>query len=305
MSHIAVHYLPTNAADASRLADRLRIPAHEVAIHKFPDGEFLVRAWPATTVSILYATLDQPNEKLLALMFAAESLRRNGCSRLVLVAPYLCYMRQDTAFHPGEAISQTVIGELIAHRFDRVITVDPHLHRTAELSAIFPGIETDNLSAMPAIAKSLGAATFDPNTIVVGPDAESRPWVTKLGGLLGIAASVATKTRLGDRLVEIVLDNKAVEGRPVLLIDDIVSSGGTIAACARAALAAGVISVDVIVIHALFPPDVMTELTKSGVRSIRSTTSVPHFTNAIALDQILSDALQAELLPFRSKEKLP
>jgi hypothetical protein len=49
----------------------------------------------------------------------------------------------------------------------------------------------------------------------------------------------------------------------------------------------------------------MTELTKSGVRSIRSTTSVPHFTNAIALDQILSDALQAELLPFRSKEKLP
>lgn len=288
-----------------RLAARLRIPAHQIELHRFPDGELLVSARPATSVSILYATLDQPNDKLLSLMFAAESLRRNGCSRLVLVAPYLCYMRQDTAFHPGEAVSQKVVGELISRRFDRVITVDPHLHRTASLSAVFPGVESDNLSAMPAIANHVAAAPFDTRTVIVGPDAESRPWVTQLSGLLGVTATVATKTRQGDRSVKITLDNPpVVVGRPVLLIDDIASSGATIVACARAALDAGAISVDAIIIHALFPLETMAELSNSGIRSIRSTTSVPHFTNAIVLDRVLSDALQTELVPF-GKEIIP
>ena len=100
-------------------------------------------------------SLDQPNDKLLALLFAAEALRRGGAKRLVLVAPYLCYMRQDAAFHEGEAISQKVIGRLLAGSVDRVITVDAHLHRTKNIRDVFPGIDAENLSAMPAIADAL------------------------------------------------------------------------------------------------------------------------------------------------------
>ena len=59
----------------------------------------------------------------------------------MLLAPYLCYMRQDAAFHEGEAISQKVIGALIAGCVDRVITVDAHLHRTPDIRAVFPGID--------------------------------------------------------------------------------------------------------------------------------------------------------------------
>jgi ribose-phosphate pyrophosphokinase len=124
--------------------------------------------------------------------------------------------------------------------------------------------------------------------------------------LLGVAHAVARKTRRGDRTVEIEFDDpKALKDRPVLLIDDIVSSGGTLVACARAAIAAGASSVDAIVTHALFPPELMAEFTRSGIRSVRSTASVPHFTNAIALDQLLSEALQPELSAARSKERLP
>ena len=72
-------------------------------------------------------------EKLVALLLAVEALRRNGAKRLVLVAPYLCYMRQDIAFQPGEAISQKAIGGLLAGLVDRVITVDAHLHRTPDI----------------------------------------------------------------------------------------------------------------------------------------------------------------------------
>jgi ribose-phosphate pyrophosphokinase len=296
VNNVAIHCLPAGADDARRLAACLAVPLHEIATHTFPDGELRVTAWPVSAVSIVYAPLDRPNDKLLALLFAAESLRRNGCKRLVLVAPYLCYMRQDAAFHPGEAISQKVIGRLIAGSFDRLITVDAHLHRTARLSDVCPGIDADNLSAMPAIARHLQANSFDPRLVIVGPDAESRGWVTELSTLLGVSCTVAKKTRLGDRSVEMILDDpKILQGRPALLVDDIVSSGGTMRTCARAVISAGATSVDAIVTHALFPPELIAEFTKSGIRSVRSTTSVPHVTASIALDQLLSDALQSEL----------
>src|SRR4029079_14679690 len=111
--------------------------------------------------------------KLIALLFAAEAMRRNGVKRLILVAPYLCYMRQDTAFREGEAISQQVVGRLLAGILDRVVTVDAHLHRTKDVHAVFPGIDADNLSAMPAIAAVLRAEGFDRRLVLAGPDRES------------------------------------------------------------------------------------------------------------------------------------
>jgi ribose-phosphate pyrophosphokinase len=85
------------------------------------------------------------------------------------------------------------------------------------------------------------------------------------------------------------------EGQPVLLFDDIVSSGGTLVACAKALIAAGATSIDVVVTHALFPPELVAEFLHSGIRSIRSTHSVPHPTNAIPLDDIIATALIDEL----------
>ena len=185
MSAAAIHSLPCSLNDAARIASLLGIPVRAISLHRFPDEELRVTVGSAAATSIIYATLDRPAEKLLAIMFAAEALRRTGAERLVLVAPYMCYMRQDTAFHDGEAISQKVIGRLLAGTVDRIITVDAHLHRTTDIRDVFPGIEADNLSAIPAIAKSLRAAGLDPRTIVVGPDAESRPWVNDLAERLG------------------------------------------------------------------------------------------------------------------------
>lgn len=296
MSEIVIQSLPSGASDAKRLASRLGVAANEIGIHRFPDSELSVTVAPTAPVAIIYAPLDRPNEKLLSILFAAEALRRNGAKRLVLVAPYLCYMRQDIAFRPGEAISQKAVGRLLAGLVDRVITVDAHLHRTADIHDVFPGIEADNLSAMPAIANALLAAGLDPRTVVVGPDAESRPWVSELATRLGVAHAVAQKTRRGDRSVEVALnDPKVVQERSVLLVDDIVSSGGTLVACARSIIEAGATTVDAIVTHALFPPDITDEFIRAGIRSIGSTNSVPHPTNAIFLDDIFVEALRNEL----------
>jgi ribose-phosphate pyrophosphokinase len=272
-----IQSLPSSSRDASRLAARLGVPFHEIAIHTFPDGEMRVTVGAATSTTIIYASLDHPNDKLIALAFAAEALRRGGASRLVLVAPYLCYMRQDTAFREGEAISQKVIGPLLARYMDRVITVDAHLHRTPDIGAVFPGIESENLSAMPAISDVLRKTGVHPETIVAGPDAESLPWVSQLAGRLGLSFTVAQKARRGDRSVVIAFQNPAgIAGRPALT-------------------AGGATTIDAVVTHALFPEQLCREMTSSGIRSIRSTYSVSHSTNAIALDDLFVDALKGEL----------
>lgn len=298
-----IQSLPSSSRDASRLAARLGVPFHEIAIHTFPDGEMRVTAGAATSTTIIYASLDHPNDKLIALTFAAEALRRGGASRLVLVAPYLCYMRQDMPFHEGEAISQKVVGSLLARCVDRVITVDAHLHRTSDIRAVFPAIESENLSAMPAIADALQRSGIHPTTIVAGPDAESLPWVSRLAGRLGLSSAVAQKTRRDDRSVVIAFQNPAgIAGRPALIVDDIVSSGGTMIACARALTAAGATTIDAVVTHALFPERLYREMISSGIRSIRSTHSVPHSTNAIMLDDLFVDALKGELMRADTSE---
>ncbi len=295
MTAAAIQSLPGSARDAERLAARLHIPMHEIAVHLFPDGELRVTVGPAARTTILYVPLDRPNDKLVAILLANEALRRQGAERIVLVAPYLCYMRQDTAFHPGEAVSQKVIGHLLADAFDRLVTVQAHLHRTADIASVFPGIEAHNLSAAPAIADALRQENLHPQTVVAGPDAESRPWVCDLAQRLGLTFAVGHKARRGDRTVEIAFDDPAsLAGRPVLLVDDIVSSGGTMTACASALKACGAASIDAIITHALFPAEMTQMLISAGLRTIRSTTSVVHPTNVIPLDAILAEALVGE-----------
>jgi ribose-phosphate pyrophosphokinase len=149
---------------------------------------------------------------------------------------------------------------------------------------------------MPAIADALRVAGLEADTVVVGPDAESEPWVSDLASRLGVAHAVAQKTRHGDRSVDIALaDPQVIKGRPVLLVDDIVSSGGTLIACAKALVGAGARSIDVIVTHALFPVELRDAMIGAGVRSIRSTHTVPHPSNAIPLDGTLAAPLRSEV----------
>ena len=96
-----------------------------------------------------------------------------------------------------------------------MITVDAHLHRTPDIGSVFPGIQSDNLSAMSAIADALRKTGIDPATLVIGPDTESQPWVSNLAGRLGLSHAVAQKTRRGDRSVEIAFPSQPrLAGRP-------------------------------------------------------------------------------------------
>ena len=145
---------PSYREPSQRLAAAADIDYADVAVRQFPDGESLVCLPEQLPPHVIFCcSLNDPNAKLIELELAAATARELGAKQLTLVAPYLCYMRQDTAFRPGEAVSQRVIGELLARRFDALITVDPHLHRTANLAKAVPVHRAVALSAASSMAR--------------------------------------------------------------------------------------------------------------------------------------------------------
>lgn len=281
---------PDYRGPARRLAAAAGTDYAEVRVHHFPDGESCLRLPAELPEHVIFCrSLDHPNDKLVELELAAITAREQGARHLTLVAPYLCYMRQDKAFQPGEAVSQRIIGQWLARLVDAIITVDPHLHRTPQLRDAVPVPQALNLSAGPLLGHWLEGRHTAP--LLLGPDRESAPWVASIARPRGLDYGVADKQRLGDHEVQITLPDLDISGREVVLVDDIASTGHTLAVAANQLLMAGAKQVDVLVTHALFAGNARAVLQAAGVTSVHSTDSVLHDSNQVELAPLLADAL--------------
>ena len=160
--------------------------------HIFPDKETVIEFnTPVMNREIiLIDSLDRPNEKLLPLLFAAQTASDLGATHITLIAPYLAYMRQDKIFKPGQGITSTYFANIISTYFDRLITIDPHLHRWHALSEIY-SIPTTALHANDPIADWIQKNVNNP--VLIGPDSESEQWVK----------AIATKSHVPLSLIHI------------------------------------------------------------------------------------------------------
>ncbi|MEQ9464083.1 MAG: ribose-phosphate diphosphokinase [Haliea sp.] len=293
MAALVLHFADERTA-ATRLASACALPVAEIASHRFPDEE-LKLTLPDAAVDgppdtlVLYRSLDRPNDKLVELLLVARHARQLGVRQLLLVAPYLGYMRQDIAFHPGEIVSQKIVGAFLAELFDGLITVDPHLHRISRLQEAVPLTAAIALSAAPSLAELVNQRRQRP--LLIGPDAESAQWVESAARARDLEYAVCSKVRHGDTQVEIALPAVDVSGREIVLLDDVASSGRTLAAAARLLLAAGARSVDVAVTHALFAGDALQVMTAAGIAEVWSTDCIAHSSNAVPMAPILAGAL--------------
>ncbi|MEV5035186.1 ribose-phosphate diphosphokinase [Sphingobium sp. LMC3-1-1.1] len=289
MSAVILAFADSMAA-ADRLGASLDLPVRDVAVHRFPDKEALVRIPASAQSVILYRSLDDPDRKLIELLLAASAARDSGAERVILVAPYLAYMRQDKAFHPGEAVSQKVIGGLLASHFDALLTVDPHLHRVATLSEAIPGISAISLSAAPLLTALIDAGD---NPIIIGPDSESRQWTEAIARPLGLETLVATKQRLSDRQVSLTIpDVEHARGRRAIIVDDMISSGRTLVEAAKLLRQAGATSIEAIATHCLAHPDDLAFMAAHGIARIASSDSIDGPTSKAALAPLIAHAMR-------------
>jgi ribose-phosphate pyrophosphokinase len=263
--------------------------------HHFPDGESLISLpgdLDGADVAFL-ATLRDPDRLALPLRFAAATAREMGARRVGLIAPYLGYMRQDRRFERGQAVSAPLFAQFLGESFDWLVSVDPHLHRIARLQDVFP------MPAIRAVSAPLLAtwiSTNLPDAVLLGPDSESQQWVAEVARLAGRPYEVLRKVRSGDRSVDVSVPESAAlrEGTPVIL-DDIASSGVTMARAVERLLAAGTAAPVCLVIHAVFADGAQDTIMSAGAAGIISTDTIPHSTNVIGIVDILSETTLSAL----------
>ncbi len=285
-------YFEDEAPAALRLATAAGLVPQPIQHHRFPDGEIqLTLPTHLPRRVVLLRSLHQPGDKLTELLLAAPTARQLGAQHLSLVAPYLAYMRQDMAFSPGQAVSQRIVGAWLATLFDAVITVDPHLHRVATLAEAVPAQQAITLSAAPLLGAWI--AQHRPGAFLLGPDSESAQWVTQAAAAHGFEHAVCSKVRHSDRAVEITLPACDVRGQAVVLLDDVASSGHTLATATALALDAGAASVDVAVTHALLAGDALQRIHRAGAGKFWSTDSIAHASNVVPLAPLLAHGLKA------------
>lgn len=288
MSAPIVLFFQDYRKQAEEFAAKLTVACLPVSTHYFPDGEVRINIPEKLPEKIIvFRSLDSPNNKLIELLLVAETARTLGVKHITLIAPYLCYMRQDIAFHAGDAISQRIVGSYLSRLFDRIITVDPHLHRINHLDEVMHESENVVLSASTIIGNYVAAHIND--AILIGPDEESEQWVSSAAKSSSLKYYIATKQRHGDRDVDISLPDLNVSDKTLVLMDDVISTGHTLSKTANVLLGQGAKKIYCIATHVLLSETDMQNLLSAGVEAIFSTDSIDHVTNVISLSQLIAD----------------
>ncbi|VVE27060.1 ribose-phosphate diphosphokinase [Pandoraea terrigena] len=292
MKDVVVYSLPGNEPVTRSLAHALACPVQRLDIHRFPDGEQRVALeGPLSGKSaVIVGELHRPDAKILPLIFAADTARDLGARCVVLVAPYLCYLRQDARFRPGESVSAYSFGRLLSAHIDGLVTIEPHLHRLPSLCAAY-AVPVRSPHAVVATAEWISANV--PNPLIVGPDDESEAWVAQIGERIGAPSIVAHKTREADAKVSVQLQvPSAFAKRTAVIVDDILASGQTMLATVKALVRAGFGDPVCIAIHGLFDGISVDDLIAAGASRVVTANTVPHASNAIDVTPALAEAVR-------------
>lgn len=258
---------------------------------RFPDGEskFRLTDLPVSKTVVLVCSLNQPDQKLSGLYLFSKLLRSYGVEKIILLAPYLCYMRQDKIFNPGEGITAKFCAEFIESFADAIITVDPHLHRIASLDQLYT-IPNQTLQAAKAIANHIKHHIEQP--VLIGPDSESEQWVREVADGIGCDYTVLEKIRSGDREVKIQMKNASLlDNKNIVLVDDIISTGRTMLETLKLLRPLGFNGAHCVAVHGLFADDSYRQLQAEGALSIVSCDTIPHPSNNINLTALYQDAI--------------
>jgi len=264
-------------------------------IKRFPDGEKYVRITGdvnGKTVAVIQSFYHQPDEFLIEYFLMVDTLKDLGAKRVLGVVPYFAYARQDERFKPGEAVSFKIVTKLIEEvGTDEIYTVDTHLHRVEQLSEIFR-IPAHNLTAVPLLAQYIKKNFELTNPIVIGPDEEAEQWAKVAAKELEAEYDVLEKERLGPSEVRIKTRELDVKNRDIVIVDDIISTGGTMVEAIKMLKEHGAKNIIAACTHPILVQNALTKIYQAGALAVIGTDTVPSSISFVSVAPVMAEALR-------------
>jgi ribose-phosphate pyrophosphokinase len=264
-----------NPALAAAIARELEVPVGRCAVDRFPDGEVAVQILePVRRKQVFVVQPISPpvDEHLVELLALADACRRAVATRITAIVPYFGYARADKRRGRREPITGRVVADLLqAVGIGHVVTVDLH---TPQIEGFFHA-PVDSLTAVPTVCRAL-RDRLPPDVVVVSPDAGRVQMATHYAQCLGAPVIVLHKRRESGTETDVTHVVGDVSGRSCLIVDDIISTGGTVAKSVTALVEAGAQpQIIVAATHGLLLPGARDKLSHPAVREVFVTDTVP------------------------------
>ncbi|MCD6494002.1 MAG: ribose-phosphate diphosphokinase [Archaeoglobaceae archaeon] len=263
---------------ALRIAKTLNLRLAKTTFKKFPDGEIYVKVEDFDDTNVVVQSLNC-NENVVSLMLLFDALND---TEVVAVVPYMGYARQDKAFEDGEAISIRAIARLLESYASKVVTVNIHSKDAASHFS-----KLIDLDAMPII----GNYFKEQDVVMLSPDFGSYERVKVAAKAANCEFDYLEKRRIDAETVEIAPKNLDVEGKDVLIVDDIISTGGTIVEATKILLKNGAKSVKAACVHAVLANYALNKLYNAGVTEVIATDTVERVISKISVAELISSEL--------------
>jgi len=282
---------------ASSISEISRIPLGKIDIGKFSDSE--IDVWIEDDVNnsnvfIIQSNSKPVNDNIIELLLIADAVRRSGAHKITAVIPYFGYSRKEKQSRRGEPISAKVIADLIiTSGINKVICLDLH----ADAIVGFFDVPVIYLSALEILAAKLKEEKFtDP--VVVAPDVGGVKRARNFASLLNAPLAVIEKHRQTDKRdqLEVLSMSGEVSGDTAIIIDDVISTGGTIIESANALKKKGVKKIIVCATHGVFAGDAIKNLENSPVDKLIVTDSIGQITKSKKIEVVSTASLFASCL---------
>jgi len=280
---------------AEKISEELGVELLPMERKQFPDGEIYVRFKESVEnerVIIVQSTCKPPNDNYIELFLMLDAARDLGAEKVEVVIPYFGYARQDKRFKDGEAVSLETISTLLeSSGADEVYTVDYHPKGMGKDPEVFD-IPAHNLTAAGLLASYVDENFDLKNPLVMGPDAGAESWAEKAGDSIDSEWNYMLKERLSSEEVEISLPDVDVEGRDVILVDDIISTGGTMCEAIRLLKDARARDVYACCTHPVLSGDALESIAMAGALEVIGTDTIDSDVSEVSVAPIIAEEVE-------------
>lgn len=254
-------------------------------IKRFPDGECYVRIHEnLDNQEVILIQNTHPDWNIIEYLLLVDAIRQYNVKRLITVVPYFGYGRQDKRFNEGEPISAKIMAEHLSENVDKIITINLHN------SEIIKWFKTEAIEIKAEIELAKYFEKFKPD-LIISPDKGSIERAKFISGILGIPFHSFQKRRIDSERVEIETGDIDVKNKTVAIVDDVISTGGTIATAAALLKSKGASKVIVGCVHGLFVGNALQKM-QMNVDILFSTDTVENEKSLVTVSHLISEYLK-------------